>query len=241
MSTFQNAEQQCESGCAMGINCCLTSQLCFNGGTCVPQYSTPNSSRFTCQCTKYFTGKQCQICAEGFTGKQCHICAEGFTGHMCQTRIKSCSGYKNDGRSGEIYNIFDDDRNLFPVLCDFDKDRAWTLIQSYKFENRVDYKISFAKNKPQNEDSPSLVGHRMTTYRMQTIARNSTKWRITCDHRPGEKISYIDYVEASLEKIDLLTFNGNRYSIAFHSTKLSLRKIYSFSNSARNVVGIISN
>jgi hypothetical protein len=48
---------------------------------------------------------------------------------------------------------------------------------------------------------------------MQAVAQDSSKWRITCNYKSGEpeeKISYIDYVETSLEKLDFLTFNGNR-------------------------------
>jgi hypothetical protein len=110
----------------------MTSQPCSNRGTCVPQYSTVTTSRFTCQ-----------------------DCAEGYTGHLCQTPIKSCRGYKNGSQIAKIYKIFDDKMNLFSVLCDFDKDRAWTLIQSYKFANHDYFKSSFVSNKPNRTNSPT--------------------------------------------------------------------------------------
>ncbi len=195
---FQTANQQCQSGCAMGINCCMISQPCFNGGTCVPQYSAVNASRFTCQCTKYYRGKQCQDCAEGYTG------------HLCQTPVKSCRGYKNGSRIAKIYKIFDQNMNLYPVFCDFDKDRAWTLIQSYKFENHDHFKSSFVSNKPNRTNAPNFKSYRMSKFRMGKVAQDSSKWRITCDYESGKKISYTDYVETSLKKLDILTFNGNR-------------------------------
>ena len=165
----------------------MTSQPCSNGGTCVPQYSTVTTSRFTCQ-----------------------DCAEGYTGHLCQTPIKSCRGYKNGSQIAKIYKIFDDKTNLFSVLCDFDKDRAWTLIQSYKFANHDYFKSSFVSNKPNRTNSPNAQSYRMTKARMKAVAQDSSKWRITCNYEPGEKISYTDYVEITLEKLDILTFNGNK-------------------------------
>ena len=100
--------------------------------------------------------------------------------------------------------------NIFSVLCDFDKDRAWTLIQSYKFANHDYFKSSFVSNKPNRTNSPNAQSYRMTKARMQAVAQDSSKWRITCNYKPGEKISYTDYVETTLEKLDILTFNGNK-------------------------------
>ena len=173
----------------------------------MPQYSTLNSSRFTCQCTKHFGGRQCQNCAKGYTG------------HMCQTPIRSCKDYKDGGESGKIYKVFSESMKLYPVLCDFDKDRAWTLIQSFKLENHGFYKASFASNRPNNISTPNFEGYRLSKKKMLTVAQNSSKWRITCDYRPGEKISYTDYVETSLEKLDLVTFNGNRYGMSSGNNK----------------------
>ncbi|XP_028391273.1 uncharacterized protein LOC114516098 [Dendronephthya gigantea] len=197
-SDEQTGEQQCHSGCARGVDCCLTSQPCLNGGTCVPQYSTVDKNRFTCKCTHYRGGERCEDCADGYTG------------HLCQTKARSCSGYKNSSRVGKIFKVFDKNDNLFSVFCDFDEERSWTLIQSFAFQERKRFKPSFVLDRIRNQDAPNFQAYRMSKARMQSVAKNCTKWRITCDFRQGEKISYIDYVETSLTNLDILTFNGNR-------------------------------
>ena len=180
----------------------MTSQPCLNGGTCIPQYFTVNSSRFTCRCTKYYRGKKCQECAEGYTG------------HLCQTPIKSCRGYKNENGVVREYKIFDNNMKLFPVMCQYEKNRAWTLIHSFRFDNheRTGMKSSLASNAEleKREDDPNLQIYRMSKFRMQGVAEDSVKWRITCDYRKTNAISYTDYVEASLQNVNILTFNGNR-------------------------------
>ena len=180
----------------------MTSQPCLNGGTCIPQYFTVNSSRFTCRCTKYYRGKKCQECAEGYTG------------HLCQTPIKSCRAYKNENEVVREYKIFDNNMKLFPVMCQYEKNRAWTLIHSFRFDNheRTGMKSSLASNAEleKREDDPNLQIYRMSKFRMQGVAEDSVKWRITCDYRKTNAISYTDYVEASLQNVNILTFNGNR-------------------------------
>ena len=197
-SLLQTAEEHCRRGCVTGINCCMFSQPCLNGGTCEPQYSSVNMSRFLCHCKERFTGDRCQHCMEGYTD------------HLCQTPIKSCRGYANGNRIAKEYKIFDKNMKLYPVMCDFDNALAWTLVQSFAFGNRSDFKSSFASNRLRSENSPNFAYYRLRKARMEEIAKDSSKWRITCDYIQGNEVSYTDYVQASLENVNILSFNGNR-------------------------------
>ena len=134
-------------------------------------------------------------------------CSDGYAGRLCEVVVKSCRGYMNGSRVPGKYKVFDDTMNLFEVFCDFDSNMTWTLVQSYQRQNVIDFRKSFSQDNPRNEDSPRWDSYSLSKSRMASISRDSSKWRQTCQY-DTEGVVYTDYIEASNEKIDILTLHG---------------------------------
>lgn len=178
-----NEEQCSDVQCISDINCCLSSTLCNNGGTCIPAAS--KNQRFICKCTP------------------------GFKGKFCEERITSCRDYNDETRIPGSYTIVDNNDNPYLVFCDFNKqgDASWTLIQSYTFENKNLFASPFTINMPRNENNFTWFDYRLSLERMEYIHKHSLKWRITCNY-DTEGVKYSgDFVRASTAQLSLFTLS----------------------------------
>ena len=177
------------------INCCTTSNPCFNGGTCLPPLPS-SKKRFRCQCP------------DGFEGEHCDVCNPGYGGPHCDKPIRSCRGYDNGSRISGNYTMLDVNNNTFQVFCDFDKNATitWTLIQSYSLHNNEIFKSSsFNEDSPHNQNNPSWSRYRLSKSRMESIQQDSTKWRVTCRYET-DGVLYTDYLRALNTELNILTF-----------------------------------
>ena len=147
----QNRNRVCKS-CLQDTNCCLTSQPCQNGGSCVLDDPTTSTNSTRCRCK----------------------CRRGYQGLYCEKPIRSCRGYKTKQKSG-IYYVIDADGDTFQVLCKFSSKRIWTLIQSYQPGNRG----YLQEDRPVvNETNPNYFLYRLSFSKMESIRRNSSAWSI---------------------------------------------------------------
>lgn len=183
--------------CTQSINCCLTSNPCFNNGTCSP---TDNiQDRFTCACPTTFIGKNCKRCAPGYSGKN------------CDTRITSCRGYANGSRTSGVYHIFDSDNVIYKVFCDFEKDSnlSWTLVQSYSIENKKMFNKPFFSDLSKNAENPleNWYSYRIPKVRMESIQTDSTKWRVTCEFDKDKTAIKTDLMQGSKKDVDIMTYD----------------------------------
>ena len=182
------------------VNCCLFSNPCENGGTCIPERHF--STRFKCACSPTFSGKYCEV----------GTCLDGYTGDLCDQQITSCRGYRDGKRISGKYKIFDHQNMLYDVYCDFslNSTMTWTLIQSYNKDNLKNFKKSFKKSFTQNEDEFQTFSwdlYRLSKEKMESIRKDSTHWRITCEFSVKQKVDYRDYLCVSLKQADILEMN----------------------------------
>ncbi|XP_028391314.1 uncharacterized protein LOC114516132 isoform X2 [Dendronephthya gigantea] len=185
-----------KSGCFQDTNCCLTSQTCFNDGVCKPSYPNDilHSPRFTCDCPP------------------------GYRGNRCKQPIKSCRGYVkasgHDPPASGNYTIMDHDNKPFQVFCNFvkmsvsDTTVSWTLIQSYRFENKTEFKAPFFNDNPKNAEDPNWESYRLSLSRMKSIQKDSSKWRMTCRF-DTDGLNKTDYMEGLKSQVDILTYNAS--------------------------------
>ena len=174
-------------GVASSSSCspaCLVNP-CHNGGSFEPLFPTGYvTPRFKCNCPP------------------------GYAGNLCQHEVKSCRGYNNGSRIPGKYKIFDDNMELFDVFCDFDLNstNAWTLIQSYEFQNKKTFaqKI-FPMDFAVNSKSPRWDAYRLSKFRMQSIQEDSSKFRVTCNY-DTDGVVYRDYLQVATDQIDILTY-----------------------------------
>ena len=173
----QENNQQCDRSCTTPINCCMTSNPCYNGGTCLPRDNGQKGRRFDCKCP------------------------DGYTKSRCQQPIRSCRGYSDGNRAAGKYSVIGVDKMSYEVFCDFDNSSTmtWTLVQS----NQRDHKVEALSNdKPFNQDNISWNGYRLSNPRMKSIKDDSTMWRATCQyHEQG----FSDLVRGFNDKMDILT------------------------------------
>ena len=120
-------------------------------------------------------------------------CQPGYQGRHCDQPITSCHGHidrvkPKTTRKG-FYFIIDNDNKPFLVHCRYswsNPERAWTLIQSYRSNQRDSFEAS---SKGAN---PNDVPYRMPYSRMKSIQQNSTEWRIRQgDYKNGWKVTFI--------------------------------------------------
>ena len=97
---------------------------------------------------------------------------------------------------------------LFDVFCDFDLNstNAWTLIQSYELENRKTFERKlFPMDFAVNSTSPRWDAYRLSKFRMQSIQKDSSKFRVTCNY-DTDGVVYRDYLQVATDQIDILTY-----------------------------------
>ena len=154
----------------------MTSNPCYNGGTCLPRDNGQNRRRFDCKCQ------------------------DGYTGYRCQKPIRSCRGYSDENRVAGKYKIFDINMMRYEVFCDFENSTmTWTLVQS----NQRDQKMkALSYDKPLNENNFSWNGYRLSKTKMKSIQKDSTMWRATCQY---QEQSCSDLVRGFNDKMDILT------------------------------------
>ena len=179
---MQEDNQQCDGGCITPINCCMTSNPCYNGGTCLPRDNGQNRGRFDCKCP------------------------DGYTGYRCGVPIRSCRGYSDGNRVAGKYKVFDMNMMSYEVFCDFDNNSnmTWTLVQS----NQRDKKVKvLGYDNPLNQDNFSWnAGYRLSKARMESIKKDSTMWRATCQY---QERGCSDLVRGFNDKMDILrNMNG---------------------------------
>ena len=141
--------------CLQDTNCCLTSQPCQNGATCVFNKiaASLRDARFTCKCRP------------------------GYNGNYCEQPIRSCRGYLANKKFNKTY-ILDETNTSFRVKCTFGKKATWTLIQSFKFRNKSEIEKASLNDTSLNNESPLNYLFRITVSKMKSIQKNSTLWRI---------------------------------------------------------------
>ena len=174
---MQENNQQCDGGCTTPINCCITSNPCYNGGTCLPRDNGQKRRRFYCKCP------------------------DGYTGYRCQQPIRSCQGYRDGNRVAGKYKVFDVNMMSYEVHCDFDDNSAmtWTLVQSNQRKEKVK---ALSYDEPLNQDNFSWNGYRLSKARMESIQKDSTMWRATCQYQAEQGCS--DLVRGFNDKMDIL-------------------------------------
>ena len=170
------------------VKCCATSSPCQNNGLCESTIQTEiTKARFRCKCLP------------------------GYSGELCQYPVKSCQGYISGSRVPGKYKVFDANMNLFEVFCDFPANSsvAWTLIQSYQLDNQANLQRRiYPEDYPVNQETPVWNVYRLSLSRMKSIQQDGSKWRITCRY-DTDGLNYIDYVQGSNKKIDILTVEVN--------------------------------
>ncbi|XP_046863747.1 uncharacterized protein LOC124457558 isoform X1 [Xenia sp. Carnegie-2017] len=144
--------------CHVKIDCCFTSNYCNNNGEC--QLSTSSSSKMRAFCE----------------------CKEGFVGKRCEEKAKSCQNFL--GRSNGWYQIFANENKMVKVYCQFDSAHVWTLVMSYSFKLRVQYRYQpYYKNFPRNETNETWEDYRLSFNAIMSIKEGgNTLWRITCSY-----------------------------------------------------------
>ena len=103
---------------------------------------------------------------------------------------------KSDGSDG-----------VYEVYCHFDSDGAWTLVQSFSFENHTvkdsGFKKSLTKSYPISQDVVTWSGYRHREARMVSISKDSEQIRFTCDFEKVHNVKSSDYLRISLTSDDM--------------------------------------
>ena len=180
--------------CSLNDNCCQQAGICPENKTCKPFYSQEQPwKRFTCECP------------------------DGYHGDDCDEPIQSCGGYLDRyWKPAGMYKVKSD--VWFEVYCHFDSDGgAWTLVQSASFANHNDSNSAFKK--PLKTDSPispnALIwsGYRLSKARMQSIYKNSSHLRFTCDFEKVDDVHDTDYLQMPFPNTDLTEHKFNKTTI----------------------------
>ncbi|XP_046863727.1 uncharacterized protein LOC124457543 isoform X2 [Xenia sp. Carnegie-2017] len=160
------------------------SSYCFNNGTC-----QKSDAPYT---------ETCNFCE----------CKEGFVGKRCEKKAKSCQNFH--GQSDGWYTIFTNENRMVKVFCQFDSVNVWTLVTSYSFKLRAQYRYQpYYKSFSRNEKNETLEDHRLSFNAMMSIKEDgNTLWRITCSY--GDKDwNKTDLVVATHENAPILKQNNN--------------------------------
>ena len=95
---------------------------------------------------------------------------------------------------------------IYEVYCHFDSDGAWTLVQSFSFENHTvhnsEFKKPLTKDFPVSEDDVTWSGYRLRRARMQLINEKSSHLRFTCDFNNVQNVNQTDYLQISLDELE---------------------------------------
>ena len=183
--------------CAMKYNCCQQSDLCPNNQTCIQINSTVKPwKRFSCKCL------------------------DGYYEPNCDQPIRSCQGYAQGSRISGIYKVVrrkrDGSDRIYEVYCHFDSDGAWTLVQSFSFENHIvedsKFKKPLTENCPISQDVVTWSGYRLLRTKIFSISKDSEQIRFTCDFDKVHDASP-DYLRISLTNDDMKKIITTEYRL----------------------------
>ncbi|XP_032238896.2 uncharacterized protein LOC116618869 [Nematostella vectensis] len=147
---------KCSNGCCVG-------QRCLNGGTCVEHCEDPKK-KFSCACTPSCSGRTCERCGTYRSCRDHHVTYRELGQEIA------------DG----VYQIQTKDGKTFPVYCAFEKNRVWTLLESFAFKHKDDFLLSFMVNAPRTVDTPNWAKHRLTHESMVHVRIDATMFKATC-------------------------------------------------------------
>ena len=138
-------------------------------------------------------------------------CRADYTGRWYEKNFPSCKDLATNGaKISGMHFLYDSQKNLFPVYCDFDSEAGyvWALVQSFALANNDQFKHSrFGVDHPVNEDGGKVSwnSYRLSLSRKQSIADASTHLRATCNF-PDDGLVYTDYARAKLESHNLFGY-----------------------------------
>ena len=111
---------------------------------------------------------------------------------------------------------------IYEVYCHFDSDGAWTLVQSFSFENHAVNDSKFKKPLTEGYSiSPDVVtwsGYRLFRSKMRSISEDSEQIRFTCDFEKVHDVNSSDYLRISLTNDDMKKIITNRFRLEIPST-----------------------
>jgi hypothetical protein len=111
------------------------------------------------------------------------------------------------------------------VYCHFDSDGAWTLVQSYIFENKNSFNDSLSVDHPVNGDDPNWSKYRLGQARMRTIKGNSTFVQFTCDYQKvNVDIKKSDYLQIPLQTINYKGDSLDILNFEAYTSEISISK-----------------
>ncbi|XP_028406479.1 uncharacterized protein LOC114528967 [Dendronephthya gigantea] len=178
--------------CTQKQSCCSTGNPCLNGGTCIEQCPTSSTKRYRCICPQHLAIK----------------------GEHCEIGPKSCRTIydANPGSQSGVYTLFNNFNQSFPAYCDFNlhDGKVWTLVQSFSLGNILPHyqkKQLFVDN-PRNVENPdNWQDYRLSKARFNSIQKNSTHFRMTCNYDSQSIEDMVDYVRLKTSVVDFLTYN----------------------------------
>ena len=198
--------------CSMNDHCCQQSGLCPNYKICKPNKSLQQPwKRFTCECKG------------------------GYGGDKCDQPIRSCRGYANvlPQKSGK-YKLLDSRDSVYEAYCHFDKDGAWSLVQSFSYANGSvassypQFRKPLSQDFPVGESNPVWSGYRLSRSRMYSIKKDALLLRFTCDYNMKTlTVENSDYLQMQLGDVgeDILKIHGHSSEILVQRGKIGGKKL----------------
>ena len=112
-----------------------------------------------------------------------------------------------------VRRIIGQSDKIYEVYCHFDSDGAWTLVQSFSFENHAVNDSQFKKPLTEGYPISAVVvtwsGYRLPIGRMRSISKDSEQIRFTCDFEKVHDVNSSDYLRISLTNDDMKKFIKN--------------------------------
>ena len=129
------------------------------------------------------------------------------------------------------YKILTANGLSYKVYCHFDSYGAWTLMQSYTFENgsaqakRQEFKLPIDENHSVSKNSPTWRGYRQGKPRMKSIEDNSAFMLFTCDYEKHQDFNKSDYLRIPLKEgnnsiVDIFQLADGYTSISTYEGKI---------------------
>ena len=90
---------------------------------------------------------------------------------------------------------------------------SWTLIQSYELRYSETFFKSFFINYPIGEEQLSWAQYRASKSRMQSIQRDTRKWRLTCNYNEQQQAYSNDFVISWNTMVHILNLNSKQCAL----------------------------
>ncbi|EDO38961.1 predicted protein [Nematostella vectensis] len=183
-TSLLNAPADCGNGCC-------AQHKCLNGGTCVERCKDPKL-KFSCNCRPPWSGRFC--------GKRVYSsCWEkhAFATHNGENLI--------DG----LYTLRTSNGEEFLTYCLFTSAVVWTLIESFAFRYREEFKDKpFFVNYtlPYNPSQPIWEKFRLSRDAMLHVRANSSRFKSECAYNKRDQITGFpkDSILADLSEYDIM-------------------------------------